>query len=471
MHSASNQKRLKAKDKPLLRTPARASLWYTAASFAAKGIGFAVTPLFTRILSASEYGVYPLYCGWFSVLSVVMTLEVGGAFLYRGFSKFEGRRPDFTKSALFLLFSLFLPISFVFFLFIDKISVISGLPVFLLTILAAHTLSESLISVICTSERYFYGYKRVFSANVAPALLSPILALLLVSFSPSYARSIGAMAASLLTAAVLLFSPKYRQGKADKEMIKYAFLSALAVLPSVLASALLTNADKIIIARQFGSAALAKYSVAHSLGLVLTFLTVGLYGALKPWIMRKLAGGENKLVADTVKLLLLFFSLSTAVLLCVTPELFAFLAPDSYGGALAEAYLLALAVLPMFLSNVFSSVLLHKEKAWLTSLLTVLTALFNIGLNLLLFMRFSYSAAAFSFLISYSILALAEWLSLGKKRQPARTVLIGAAVMVLCTRILYLLRGGLILRFCILALILPPLIVTASKIFRLIKEK
>ncbi len=471
MDSAKDNKNRSRKYKPLLRTPARASIWYTAASFISRGVGFLVTPLFTRILRAEDYGVYPLYCGWFSVISVIMTLEVGGAFLYRGFAEFKDRREDFTKSALTLLLSVFLSISFIFFLFIDKISALSGLPVFLLTVLAVHTLAEGMISVICTSERYFYGYRRVFSANVIPAFLSPILALILIEFLPPYARSIGAMAASLITLALLIFSGRYVRGAADKKIMKYIIFSALSVLPSVLAGVLLSNADKLMIAGKFGSAALAKYSVAHSLGLVLTFLTVGLYGALKPWIMRKLSEGAEGSIFATIRLLLLFFCLFTAVLLLLTPELFAFLAPSDYSGALAETYLLALAVLPMFLSNVFSSVLLHKGKACLTSLLTILAALLNIGLNFLFFMRFSYSSAATSFLISYFILALSEWLALGKSRPKSRAVLIGAPITALAARVFYLLRGNILLRFSALALLLPSLIFTAYKIFKLVREK
>ncbi len=455
--------------KGLLRVPARASVWYTAASMISRATTFLATPIFTRVLSDSEFGIFPLYNSWLSVLGAVMTLEVSGSVLYGGFAKFKNSHA-FTKSAIGALLSVYLALCIPYFIFIKQLSSISGLPIFLLIVLAIHILSEAVSSLFCTKERYFYGYRRVFFVNIIPSLISPILALLLIRATPAYGRSLGSAAASLISfAAIIIFSRKSTD-KAEAKMIKYVIKSALTMLPFVISSVILSNADKLMIGHRFGSAALAKYSVAHSLGLILTFATVGLYGALKPWIMRKLASKDTASVSMMIKMLLNLFSILTVALGCVAPELFAFLAPAEYSDALGEVYILALAVLPMFLCNVFSSVLIFREKAWIYSLFTLFAAVFNIGLNAILFMRFSYTAAAFSYLISYSILAIAEWFSLGENKILKKNSMIPLLLSVGACVLLFVLRDIPAVRLTVFILLIPMLSVICRRLFSAVKE-
>ena len=54
----------------------KASLFYLFGTLFNKGIGFITTPIFTRILSISDYGTITTYTSWFSMLSVVFSLAL-----------------------------------------------------------------------------------------------------------------------------------------------------------------------------------------------------------------------------------------------------------------------------------------------------------------------------------------------------------------------------------------------------------
>ncbi len=404
-----------------------------------------------------------------SVFTGLLTLEVTGSVLYGGFSEFDSR--DFTKSALCALISVFLSLSLPFFIFIKQISSVSGLPSVLLCIMALQIAAEAVCSLYCTKERYFYAYRRVFAINLIPALLSPVFALILTPSLRGYARPAGSAAASVLCASAVLLLLFKMRGRADPKMIKHVLKSGISMLPFALSAVLLANADKLMIARRFGSAALAKYSVAHSLGLVLTFATVGLYGALKPWIIRKLSKKEFGSVKKTVGSLFSLFCLLTAAICALAPEIFSFLAPKEYRDALGEVYVLSLAVLPMFLSNMFSSVLMYFNRSLIFSFATLGAALLNIGLNALLFTRFSYSAAAFSFLISYSILALVLWFSLGSEKILGKRTLLTLFLTALAVTAMYRLRFNLPARGALFALLLPAVAFSGFRVLSLVKEK
>ena len=82
----------RAQRKSGLRLPARASLWYVLSSAAARGVSMLGTPIFTRLLSPEEYGLYPLFNLWLGLFFAFATLELTGSALYRALQRFEGER-------------------------------------------------------------------------------------------------------------------------------------------------------------------------------------------------------------------------------------------------------------------------------------------------------------------------------------------------------------------------------------------
>ena len=66
----------------------KASMWFFVCAFLQKGISFITTPIFTRLLSTSEYGQYNVYTSWMSVLIVIVTLNLYCGVYSRGLVKF-----------------------------------------------------------------------------------------------------------------------------------------------------------------------------------------------------------------------------------------------------------------------------------------------------------------------------------------------------------------------------------------------
>lgn len=462
--------KIKKEKAPILRLPARASVWYTSASFISRGITFLSTPLFTRLLSGTDYGVYPLYVGWMALFSVVSTLEIGGSVLYGGFVKFKGAENDFTKSALITLLGVFTVLLIPALVLIRPLSHLSGLPVILLYVMALHIIAEAVGSLFSSRWRYFYSYKKVFAANVIPSVTAPLIALVIISITPPYARSLGAAISAVFAAAVIFLISRKALGKAQGKMVGYVLKCSALFMPQLLFSAVISNADKLLISRKFGSSALAKYSVAHSLGLALTFFTVGIYGALKPWIIRKLSRGDRDGVAKTTASLFGLSCIFSVALAALAPELFSLLAPKEYFGAIGAVYVFTLTVLPMLLSGVMSVIFIQREKVWLISVITALAAVFNIALNLILLERFSYTAAAFSALAAQLFITLAEWFILGKSVIGGNMIWGRFAFCSLAVFALYFLREYPILRIIALPCLIPFAYRTSRKLFRLIKE-
>ena len=57
-----------------MSAPVKAAFWFTVCSFLQRGVSMITTPVFTRLLSTEEYGLYSTYLSWESVLLIVVTL-------------------------------------------------------------------------------------------------------------------------------------------------------------------------------------------------------------------------------------------------------------------------------------------------------------------------------------------------------------------------------------------------------------
>ena len=438
-----------------LRLPAKASFVYAISGFVSRALGLLFTPVFTRLLSKSEYGVFSLFLGWLTVYSAVSTLEIGTGIIYGGFSRFKEERTEFMKSALFTLISVFsalsLPVAFI-------IKRTSGLNAVFILLMAITALSDAVCSLYLTGERYAYRFSSVLLLNLTAAILTPLLALSLISKIPYYARPVSTAVLSLVTAgmALLRWRP-WQDGRVKWQMVRFTLFTCLSLLPSFFASVLLSSADRLIIGARLGAEAVAKYSVAHSLGLALTFFTTGIFGAFKPWIMRRLDCGDVKCVWKICDKILKLGAAGTLLLTALAPEIFGILAPSEYADALAEVYVLAPAVMPMFLSGVYTSVLTFNSRGWLASVFGVLSAALSVVLNLLLVGRYSFTVSAIIFLISHTFLAVFGAIGTRARFWGSVCTLVLALGGVF---VLYLLRSNLTLR---LILLLP---LTALGVFR-----
>ena len=54
----------------------KASMWFLICSFLQKGISMITTPIFTRILTTSEYGQYSVFNAWLQILTPIVCLSL-----------------------------------------------------------------------------------------------------------------------------------------------------------------------------------------------------------------------------------------------------------------------------------------------------------------------------------------------------------------------------------------------------------
>lgn len=460
-----------------LKLPAKASIWYIGSSGVARAIGALSTPIFTRLLSPEEYGLYPLYTSWLGVFSVLVTLELTGSVIYRGYQRYEENKDDFTTSTLGLLGAIFVGFCALYFAFYGLIGKFVGLSLSLSIFMFAEIFAAAVISLYLTKARFEYKYKAVSLMNILSAVLIPFSAILLILLTQIRAEA-RIYASAILTVSIavpiiiLIIRKSDRLYSRDKWL--YLLGRALPLLPHYFATALILKASEISIGRTHGTAALGQYSIAMSVGMILTIVTGGLLSALSPWIMRKIREGGIDRIREFLLLATRALSLIALLILAAAPEILTFLAADGFRSALPSVYPLEIAVIFSFLSGAIISACAYYEKGALTSISSIVTATVSVILAFLVLPRVDYRFAGIFALVSYLAMTLLSSLIFKRLsgeypisiRKTAVTFLLTAAYSI----ILFAFRGVIISRIFLALPILALLLLSAKEIYLTVRE-
>ena len=448
-----------------LRLPALASLWYVGTSLTAKAVGFLITPIFTRTMSEGEYGSFALYISTLGIASVLVSVFTHGSHFFVGLGKYRDKKSDYFASLLCVSVAFSLIICALLFAF----SPIFGFKRALCLPLALQLILDSIVGIYLSSLRFSYRYRSISAVLIFEAVAAPALAILLIfsGMRGDTSRIIAQLATSTVTAAFSLRKLFPQVGRANPKLIKYAIKSSTPHIPASLSSAITNQADKLMITASLGTAALAKYSVAHSVGIGLGFAIGAMNSALTPWIVRHLDRGDEEKISAVILLIYRILAMATLFLLALSPLALGFLAPPEYSEAIFSILPIALSTLPAFLLSVSNVGLIHAEKGRFSVLISPTSAILNILLNFMLIPYFGYLGAGLALLISQSVGAVLCAYFLGKCQKSylprAKEIFFASLTTLIFGMLIFLSLRDLPLR--ILLLIVPSVSLISSGIY------
>lgn len=387
---------------------AKAAGWFIICSFLQRAVSLLTTPIFTRMLSTSEYGFLSLYNSWQEIISILVTLKLSEAVFNKSLTKVkEDKRRKLLSE--FQIISCVL--SFLFFLLFyfmrAQLSAYIGLEEWMLMFMLIQILFDTSIKLWTGYQKYEYRYMTLIILTLILAVLNPCLSLAFIySFENNlFGRIFGIV---LSYAAVGLFAILYNlHGMREtncidlKATLKYVLGFSIPLVPHYLSQILLSQVDRIMIDYIVNEEAVALYSLAYTISLLATMVTQSINNAYVPWMFRMANKGRTDEIYQNNILLLLTVSVVIFLLCLVSPEIVLILGGKQYIPATRVIYPVASGVFFMFMYTLYANIELYYEKKMYITIGTVITALINMILNYLFIPRFGYIAAAYTTLFSY----------------------------------------------------------------------
>lgn len=381
----------------------KASFCYLIGNFFNKGLAFLTIPIFTRLLSTTDYGIINTYSSWAGILSMIvgfaMHMSIRNAFVdYK----------DDTESYLstIIKFTLLSSLGFLLIFYaVVKIFRIN-ISLSLVFICLFHSVASSIIEDVSCYFMMKYNYIKRTILMILPNLISVCVAIFLISYILKKDLYLGKIIPEALTIIIfaIILSVSYTKKGFNTAYIKHALKISLPLILHGAALNILSNSDRIMITWLADASQAGIYSLVYSLGMVTYAITLSIDGIWIPWFTNKMKEKSydeiNYITKDYIKLITYIM----CGLIIVSPEILKILASKSYWEGIKLIPIIIVANFLFFAYNIYSNLEHYYKKSNQITALTILAAVLNLVLNYIFIPKFGYVAAAFTTAISYFVI-------------------------------------------------------------------
>lgn len=435
----------------------KSGIWYTGANFITKSIGFITTPIFTRLLSHADYGLYSNYTSWLSTFTIFATLNLGSSFISARFD-FEEDFDGYVSSTLALssfvtaIWAIIINIFHVFF------SSLTGIEAHYINVMVVYLFFYSAIDMFQMRERYYYEYKISVLTSLFITFSTALLSVFLVVNLENRltGRILGSTLPAVAIGIILYITLIWRGRKVKISYWRYAIPICLPYIPHALSLSLLNSMDKMMITRICGAEENALYSVAYSCGAVITLLVTSLNTAFSPWLGEKLNQEHYDEIRKVSTYYIILFVLGTCGIMLLTPEILLVMGGRSYHEAIYVMPPVAFGCVCQFMYTMYVNVEQFKKKTVGMALASVAAALSNYILNSIFIPSIGYIAAAYTTLASFAILLFIHMLLVRhmglQKIYSSKVVFAVLIFMTLYTVIIHFLYLNQVVRYSVFTL-------------------
>ena len=448
---------------------AKAAIWFAMCSVLQKGISFITIPIFTRLLTAEQYGTYSLYLSWLQILTIITSLNLYYGVFNNGMTKFEEHRDGYIASMQGLTMTLTAVVFLVYLLACEFWSELLGLAPAFVVMMFVEMLVAPALRFWSGRQRFEFRYKRLVTITLAKSAANPILGIITVLLAQDRAA---ARVASVVVVEVIfcgtMMLRQFIKGKLFYHSVywKYALKLAVPLLPHYLSGTVLGQGDRIMIDRMIGKAEVAFYGVAYSIGMLAQIFTTAITNSFTPWMYQKLKSNSFDGIQKTVDMLLAVVGTISAGLMLLAPEMVLIFGSEEYTSAVYVVPPVAASVFFIFLYQILAIPQFYYEKTKFLALSSLLAAVINVVLNYIFIKQFGYVAAGYTTLICYILYSLGHYLVSrkvlkeflgGRELYDKRMILAVSVAIVLfaigCNYVfdLWYIRYGLLASACVIA--------------------
>ena len=459
--------------------PVKAAFWFTVCSFLQRGISMIATPIFTRLLSTENYGLYSTYLSWETVLMMLVTLSLYKAMmnLYVKYNNLEMVLS--TVCGLELLLSFLWMIIAIFFrnILADWLALSPEL----VCCLFASFIFQSVIQCWSLYKRYIYDYKTLVTVTLLSTIGSTIFGIIAVVFiSPTAeARVISNTIIMALIGIVVYFSV-FKEGKKfyDKKIWLFSLGFCIPLLPHYLSEFILQSSDKIMINYLCGASDVALYSIAYSAGSLINLITNAINSTFAPYQYQKIKSKEYDLLSKRANQVLLFVAAMLAVIMFFSKEIVLIFGGMKYIESVDVIIPICIGVYFNYMFQLFARVQEYYERKLTVVIPSILCALLNLILNYIFIKLCGYQAAAYTTFFCYALFCLIHYVFYkkvcreilnGAQLYDAKGLFIISVVLVISGILITFINKLLWLKYSVLLLGLIVLVVNRKKVFYALK--
>lgn len=387
----------------------KAALWFAACSILQKGISFIVVPIFTRVLTTEQYGTYSLYLSWLQILTIITSLYLYYGVFTNGMNNYDTDRDRYISSMQGLTLSITAVVFIVFLVTQNTWSSVLGLAPHLILLMFVEMAVTPALSFWSGRQRFEYKYRKLVIVTLCKSIVNPVLGLIMVSLAEdkATARILSVVIVEVCFCGVIMVY-QFIKGKCwiDIKYWKFALGMAIPLLPHYLSGMILNKGDQIMISKMVSTSAVAFYSVAYNIGMLVQIFTNAISNSFTPWIYQRIKADKYEKIPETINFLMLLVAAISLGLMLLSPELVLLFGSSGYASAAYVIPPVAASVFFIFLYNILATPQFYFEKTSFLMVSSILAAVVNLGLNYIFIKQYGYVAAGYTTLVCYVLYSI-----------------------------------------------------------------
>ncbi len=448
-----------------------AGLGYTVGNILIRCISILTLPVFSRLMTTEEFGVFNVFMSYDAVLYVIVGFALHSSIRSANL-EFKGRIDEYTSSVSLIYLICAVILSALVLAFGDSIGSLLGFNNVLLYLLIIHSFSSALLNLYNTKISLNYSYKKYLIVALINSVGNVGLSLLLILTVFRNQKDVGRIVGSTavlagLAVAILIIFFKSAKPKINKEYWKFGLKYSLPIVPHGISQVLLGQFDRVMISKMVSDSAAGIYSLAGNLKIIMTVITNSISAAWNTWFYEMMDKGDKAAIRKRAVQLGAFFTILSVGLMAISPEMVFILGGKEYDLAKYVAIPMILDALVLFFYDLVVSGEYYSKKTINIMLATMGAAVLNVVLNYIFIAKYGFIAAAYTTLAAYTVYLILHIVISRKMVKffilPLKWMLVFAAIAAIMAAGCIVFMNNLILRWLLCAVIIIPMLLLLIK--------
>lgn len=452
----------------------KAGIMYFIATLFNKGIAFLTVPIFTRLLSTSDYGVVTTFDSWVNILMIFLSLAMYMA-IRTSFVDFPDSTRDFLNTIISFTIVCSLFVFFIVLIFVLYNVEKRYLILFCIIQGFANALLMDYTQYLMMKYKYLSRTFYMIFPNLISVIFS-IISLLWIFHDNMYlGRIIPTSIVYMFFSLIILFQVyKNTKPSINKYYLQYALSISLPLILHGAALTILSQSDRTMITLLADASQTGIYSVVYNFGLIGTVITTALEGVWVPWFLTNIKSKQYKKINNRAKDYIHLMSYAIVIVLLIGPDVLKIMASKNYWSGVDVLPPVILSSFMIFAYGLYVNVEHFFKKTINITVNTVAAAIINIVLNFIFIPKYGYIAAGYTTLVSYIISFIFHFFysrRLIEEVLPIRLFYSSFIEILIMTILYYLFLENLILRWMVLLIYITYVLFKEKKNIIMIKNK
>lgn len=385
----------------------KAGIGYTVGNYMLKGLSFLAAPIFSRILSTADYGVFNSYLAYQCMVFLIIGFSLQRS-LKNAKYRYGEKLAQYNSCCVLLtvcnlgiwmlLGNLFYPLY----------GELLGFSRFVVNLLMLDSFGTALIQFFNAYVGLDYRYASFLKLSAFNTIANLVLSVLLILTVFKDDRATGRIAGNalpviLIAVALICYFWKKAKPVFQKEYIKFGLTYSLPSIPQGICELLISQFDRLMIKHMIGDSESGIYSFGYTIFMIINVTISSLDNVWGPWFYERMEAKDYEGIRKYSSKYAFGMMLFAAMLMLGSPELVKLLGAREYWDAMYSAIPLIAGGFFLFLYSLPSMVEYYYAKTNYIAFGTGLAALVNVVLNLVCIRRFGYLAASYTTLVTYML--------------------------------------------------------------------